>query len=174
MVRSMGFSFDIAAVDSAKIRELHAHWDRVRAGRPMPARTDIDPAAIKPLLPFLVIADVFHDPLRVRYRLVGTVVVEHSRVDFTGKWLHEIDFGEPQDWLGLYEVLVREKRPLFDRSEIPFEDGLRPPLPYAFYMLPLSADGTTVTGMISVEDYGALTLLERGRMAKVRTKGPDK
>jgi hypothetical protein len=41
-------------------------------------------------------------------------------------------------------------------------------------MLPLSADGTTVTGMISVEDYGALTLLERGRMAKVRTKGPDK
>ena len=169
----MALSFDIASVSSAKVRRLHAHWEQVRGGRPMPARGDIDPAAIKPLLPNLVIADVFHDPLRVRYRLVGTSVVEHSRFDFTGKWLHEVDFGEPQDWIGLYEIFVREKRPLFDRSEIPFEDEIRPPQPYEFCMLPLSADGTTVTGMISLEDYGVLTPLERERVEKVRTKnGP--
>jgi hypothetical protein len=39
-------------------------------------------------------------------------------------------------------------------------------------MLPLSADGTTVSGMISIEDYGALSPLERGRVGKVRTKPP--
>ena len=40
-------------------------------------------------------------------------------------------------------------------------------------MLPLSADGTTVSTMISVEDYGALSLLERERVGKVRTKPPS-
>lgn len=168
----MAHSFDITSVKSAKIRQLHTYWEQARGARLMPARADIDPAAIKPLLPNLVIADVLHDPLRVYYRLVGTSVVEHSRLDFTGKWLHEVDFGEPQDWIGLYEIFVRTKRPLFDRSEIPFEDGVRPPQPYEFCMLPLSADGTTVTGMISLEDYGALSILERGRVEKVKTKPP--
>ena len=166
----MALSFDIASVASAKVRQLHAHWEQVRGDRLMPQRGDIDPSAIKPLLPYIVIAEVFHDPLRVRYRLVGTSVVEHSRLDFTGKWLHEVDFGEPQDWIGLYEVFVREKRPLFDRSEIPFEDRVRPPQPYEFCMLPLSADGTTVTGMLSLEDYGVVSLLDRQRVGKVKTK----
>ena len=167
---AMALSFDIASVASVKVRQLHAHWEQVRGARLMPARADIDPSAIKPLLPYIVIAEVFHDPLRVRYRLVGTSVVEHSRFDFTGKWLHEVDFGEPQDWMALYEVFVREKRPLFDRSEIPFEGNRRPPQPYEFCMLPLSADGTTVTGMLSLEDYGALSILERQRVGKVKAK----
>ena len=169
----MAYSFDIAAVSSAKVRQLHAHWEQVRGARLMPARADIDPSAIKPLLPNIVIAEVFHDPLRVRYRLVGTAVVEHSRFDYTGKWLHEVDFGEPHDWIALYEVFVREKRPLFGHSEIPFEDDVRPPQPYEFCMLPLSADAATVTGMLSLEDYGALSLLDRGRVGKVRTKPPS-
>jgi hypothetical protein len=37
-------------------------------------------------------------------------------------------------------------------------------------MLPLSADGTTVTGMLSLEDYGVLSLLERTRVGKVKAK----
>jgi PAS domain-containing protein len=82
---AMAYSFDIASVSSAKVRQMHAHWEQVRGVRLMPARGDIDPAAIKPLLPFIVIAEVFHDPLRVRYRLVGTAVVEHSRFDYTGQ-----------------------------------------------------------------------------------------
>jgi hypothetical protein len=170
---TMAYSFDIASVSSAKVLQMHAHWDQVRGARLMPARADIDPSAIKPLLPYIVIAEVFHDPLRVRYRLVGTAVVEHSRFDYTGKWLHEVDFGEPHDWIAVYEVFVREKRPLFGHSEIPFEDNVRPPQPYEFCMLPLSADGATVTGMLSLEDYGALSLLDRGRVGKVRTKPPS-
>lgn len=170
----MAHSFDIASVSSAKVRQIHAHWEQVRGVRLMPARADIDPSAIKPLLPNIVIAEVFHDPLRVRYRLVGTAVVEHWRFDYTGKWLHEVDFGEPQDWIAVYEVFVREKRPLFGHSEILFEDNVRPPQRYEFCMLPLSADGATVTGMLSLEDYGALSALDRGRVGKVRAKVPPR
>ena len=168
----MTHSFDLASVTSAKVRQLHAYWEQVRGARPLPARTDIDPSAIKPLLPNIVIADVFHDPLRVRYRLVGTAVAERARFDFTGTWLHEVDFREPKDWIALYEIFVREKRPLFDHSEIPFEDPVRPPQPYEFCMLPLSADGTTVTGMLSLEDYGSLSPVQRERLEKVRARGP--
>lgn len=170
----MAHSFDISSVSSAKVRQIHAHWEQVRGARLMPARADIDPSAIKPLLPNIVIAEVFHDPLRVRYRLVGTAVVEHSRFDYTGKWLHEVDFGEPQDWIVVYEVFVQEKRPLFGHSEILFENNVRPPQRYEFCMLPLSADGATVTGMLSLEDYGALSALDRGRVGKVRAKVPPR
>lgn len=170
----MAHSFDIVSVSSAKVRQIHAHWEQVRGARLMPARADIDPSAIKPLLPNIVIAEVFHDPLRVRYRLVGTAVVEHSRFDYTGKWLHEVDFGEPQDWIAVYEVFVREKRPLFGHSEILFEANVRPPQRYEFCMLPLSVDGTTVTGMLSLEDYGTLSALDRGRVGKVRAKAPPR
>src|SRR5262245_10781707 len=166
----MGYSFDIGTVSSPKIRQLHDYWQLLRGERPMPPRAEFDPVAVKRLLPNLVIADVFHAPLRVRYRLVGTAVVEHSRFDFTGKWLHEVDFGEPQDWIALYEVFVKEKRPLFDRSAIPFEDRQRPPVPYEFCMLPFSADGATVTGMISLEDYAPLSRLEREQVDKVRPR----
>jgi len=170
----MTYSLDIITVSSAKVRQMHAHWEQVRGARLMPARGDIDPSAIKPLLPYIVIAEVCHDPLRVRYRLVGTAVVEHSRFDYTGKWLHEVDFGEPHDWIALYEVFVREKRPLFGHSEIPFEGNVRPPQPYEFCMLPLSADGATVTGMLSLEDYGALSAFDRGRVGKVRTRTDER
>lgn len=53
---------------------VYRHWAAQRGARRMPARRDIDPAAIKGALPYLLILGVEGDLFR--YRLVGTQVVE--------------------------------------------------------------------------------------------------
>lgn len=57
----------------------------------MPARADIDPAEIgAELLPYVMIADFEPDPFRVRFRLVGTRLVQSAGWDFTGRCLDEM------------------------------------------------------------------------------------
>lgn len=54
--------------------QLYAYWNSKRAGRRMPARSDIAPDQIRGLLPNLMLIDVVGADFR--YRLVGTKVVE--------------------------------------------------------------------------------------------------
>lgn len=64
-------------------RDFVAYWHSLRAGQFLPDREDIDPGAIKHLLPFLVIHDLVA-PDRIELRLVGTAVAEDYGTDITG------------------------------------------------------------------------------------------
>src|SRR3546814_945976 len=77
-------------IESARIRELFAYWQDKRRGDLLPRRADIDPVEIPRLMPYVLIADIEHAPFRVRFRLVGTKVVEATGFEFTGKYLDEI------------------------------------------------------------------------------------
>src|SRR5690554_3316287 len=73
-----------------RIRAFYSYWDAKRAGRLMPSRLDIDPAEIVAFLPSIIILDVVsHAPLRLRYRLVGTMEAEARGGDPTGKLVGE-------------------------------------------------------------------------------------
>ena len=63
---------------------LHAYWSAKRDGRPMPARLDIHPAEMKPLLPHVMLynADAASD---YSIRLVGQSIVEFIGRNFTGR-----------------------------------------------------------------------------------------
>jgi hypothetical protein len=50
------------------------------------------PGRITRLLPYLVIAEIAPEPLRIRHRLVGTRVVEANGSDYTNRYLDECDF----------------------------------------------------------------------------------
>src|SRR3981189_2128760 len=63
--------------------ELYRYWLDMRCGRVMPARRDIDPAAIRTLLPYLAMIDKVGGGLC--YRLVGTGVAQQIGRDLTGK-----------------------------------------------------------------------------------------
>jgi hypothetical protein len=73
-----------------RIAELHRYWCAITpADRRMPGRRQFDPTAIPKLLPWLRLYEVHRDPLRFRYRVVGTELVRIMGRDPTGKWLHE-------------------------------------------------------------------------------------
>jgi hypothetical protein len=60
-----------AGITSRLVLDFFAYWERIRARRTAPSWADVNPAAIKHLLPYLLVGEVQHEPFDLRYRLVG-------------------------------------------------------------------------------------------------------
>lgn len=119
-------------------------WDRKRGDRRMPSRADIDPPFdLREHLGSICLIEVHHTPLRMRYRLIGTEIVQTMGRDSTGKWYHEIY--SPQLLAQInesFEWLVRERRPLRSYGRAFYSDKRF--YDYEIANLPLSSDGDTV------------------------------
>ena len=65
-------------LQSPILRELLRYWEGAKAGKPLPARADIDPLEIGPaLLPYILIAEVEYEP-KLRFRWPAVVLVVAS------------------------------------------------------------------------------------------------
>jgi hypothetical protein len=136
-------------VDDPDLGALYAYWTRQRGDRPMPRRADISPARIISLLPQVFIVDVCQ-PLRFRFRLVGTAICERWHEDLTGKWLDELPFdGELDAVLEQYASVVRTGAPRVDKEEFINEEGRY--LHYCRLLLPLSEDGQIPNMLIGIQ-----------------------
>ena len=62
---------------------LVGYWSRIRKGRAVPDQTDIDPRAIKRMLPYIFILDA-ENPARPIYRLAGTALCERFGFELKG------------------------------------------------------------------------------------------
>lgn len=117
------------ALEHPLLQQLQAYWDRCRGDRPMPARADLDPADIKPVLPYLILIDVEPEPLRFRVRLAGTFAYEAReglRVrEMTGRYLDELDYhlGAPEAVVGLARSVAVERRPVARITPYPLSGG---------------------------------------------------
>lgn len=72
------------------LREFFHYYNRISPSGTLPGRQHFDPLAIPHVLPHLVLLDVHRDPLRYRYRLVGTKEVELYGQDPTARWYHDV------------------------------------------------------------------------------------
>ncbi len=68
-------------------RTLYELWDQKRGERAMPSRQDFDPSEFTALLPYVALADVEHNPIRIRLRLVGTLVTQVLGYEPTGQYM---------------------------------------------------------------------------------------
>lgn len=143
---------DIGDVESSAIVELVAYWHGLHRGRAFPAKRDIDPAEIRLLLPYLVIAEIHQAPFRVRYRLVGTEAARFAGEDYTGRWLHETGWGEAVAEIERnFRRVAEAGRPLFGVDQILWVDDNWKHFEWG--ILPLSDDGTRVTHCLVIEDF---------------------
>ncbi|MBK8160880.1 MAG: PAS domain-containing protein [Rhodospirillaceae bacterium] len=72
---------DMGQARMPSTRRLFDYWRAgIADGRQM-RRTDVDPSAIKPILPFLLLGNIEQSPFRVRFRLVGLAVLPLWRGD---------------------------------------------------------------------------------------------
>jgi hypothetical protein len=140
------------ALRSERVRALHDYWQARRGDRAMPARADIDPADITRLLPYIIISDLFDEPMRVRYRLAGTVVTDSFGFNIAGRWLHDLDVaGGVERWTTLYQRVMTGKAPVFGMTR-GFLEGLEV-LHCEWGLFPLSGDGIAVDKCIEIEDW---------------------
>lgn len=103
--------------------ELGQYWLAKRNKRGMPERQNISPADIPRILPYLALVDVFHDPVKFRYRLIGTRITATANRDATGEWLDEKLYGgNMENMLWAFRKCVADRRPVAVREKVQFVD----------------------------------------------------
>jgi len=137
---------------SPLVRMLHAWWLAHRGANGIPDRRDLDPAALRALLPNLFIADIEPQPFRVRYRLVGTKAVRTIGFDITGHYLDELLGAAPEvPWIDYYKTVYESRAPLLGAVEVSAQSGGT--FAYEFGLFPLTQGGAEVAQIAAVEDY---------------------
>lgn len=72
-----------------KLQRFYRYWQEIHPPHGLPGRRHLDPLAIADLLPGIWLLDIQPDPFRLRYRLVGTRVVDAIGREVTGQWVDE-------------------------------------------------------------------------------------
>lgn len=147
-IHRLGFS----QIESPRIHRFHEYWRSKRASPDaIPLRSAFDPTDLREVLPNVLIVDVEHDPLRFRYRLVGTRVVEFNNQEFTGLYLGTIGWQEEQQLIDAYTDATISRAPLCGFYTWTLKNGSVGKCEFAIF--PFSNDQQTITQMFGVEDY---------------------
>lgn len=154
-------------VTAPKVIELATYWRSLAPAGELPHRNQFDPRSIPRLLPHIMMAEFEKAPFRVRYRLVGTALVEVHGFDFTGCYLDELNFGpsDREDWIGYDRQLMLTAQPVYGYGTTPRES--RAAVKFQFGSFPLTLGGGEVDQLVGIEDYDLKDLgdvfdLERG------------
>ena len=133
-----------------RLRHLLHYWQDKRAGRAWPARRDIDPLDLRPLLGHINMIDVVprsDGPPRFRYRLFGTEFVFYHGGDLTGRWLDEItDPGFRRELIAMYAGITERGELRMLSYDYMLASG---PHRFQALALPLSGDGRIIDMILS-------------------------
>jgi PAS domain len=139
----------LASVSDPRLHRLFAYLEAKRGGREFAARHDIDPLDFAYILGNILLFDVLYEPLRFRYRLVGSVIPVipvKTGYDMTGKYLHEHPRSAYRDYmLDRYAALIRSRRPASGNYDLFMECESKR---YQYLRVPLSSDGRIIDMVI--------------------------
>lgn len=152
-------------------RRLFEYWQSTLKDGVPPLRTEIDPAAIKDILPFVLLGDIETNPFRVLFRLVGTGIAEFSRSDFTGLYLDELVYEarDSVEWRQCYEIVHERRIGLVGDNVLSFTDGRV--TTYEFAILPLRRGDDPAGSFIAVESYEGLERTSIPDLTPVKRSG---
>jgi hypothetical protein len=148
-------------IGSRRVRQLYEYWEAKRGGRLAPRRADIDPGEIRGLLPYLLIGEFLSSPFDVRYRLVGTAVVEAYGHEFMGRNLRDMPVTTGLErWLAHYNTVMKQRHPFYGRYRGEISPDFLRFVDYG--VMPLSSDGAQVGQFIELEDWSEIRGISPG------------
>ncbi|EDP63079.1 hypothetical protein BAL199_29917 [alpha proteobacterium BAL199] len=77
------------SIEAPVLRRLFEYWKN-KSAQQRPCRSDIDPLEIGVDIPNVILLDILHDPLRFRWRLLGSCIVDATGRNVTGKRFEDI------------------------------------------------------------------------------------
>jgi hypothetical protein len=80
----------VLELDDNRLRRLFEYWLERRGERLFPARAEIDPVEFAFVLGYVTLVEVEPEPRRYRFRLDGSILVELSGTNYTGRYLDEL------------------------------------------------------------------------------------
>jgi hypothetical protein len=133
------------------VRRFSEYWLSVTPRGQLPGRQHVRPEELVPLLPRLWMLDIYRDPLRFCYRLVGTNIVQSVGRELTGRWLDEAQpevVATPMAY-NRYRFIAETGRPTWRRGRIYWK---RDPKQRTIEncLVPLATDGMTVDKIFAV------------------------
>ena len=142
----------LAGLSEPRLHRLYAYLEEKRGTREFAARRDIDPLDFPYVLGNIVLLDVLYQPLRFRYRLVGSVLSGRVGYDMTGKFLHEHPHPAYRDYmLECYAEIIRSRLPSGGNYDLFIDREIKP---YQCLRVPLSDDGMTIDMIIAAVILG--------------------
>ena len=123
----MSSGHSLPFLDDRILLNLAAYWSAKRGQHPMPARSAIDPLDMpRRLLPHLALVEPTGQGQEIRFRLVGTELVQRFGRDATGKTSTELYAGS--DYLGhlesIYGSVFADAQPLYvENTRVWREEG---------------------------------------------------
>jgi hypothetical protein len=125
---------------------IYGYWQSKRTPGRLPGRAEIDPTALRGLLPRIALIDVLAQPdgPAFRFRLAGTELVQRGGQDPTGRRFDEIYRGEYLEQVqAVYREVVDAGAPRLIHRVYPLVPE-REYLRYERLLLPLAGDGVRV------------------------------
>jgi hypothetical protein len=126
------------------IKGLYDYWISIHPPAGLPGRQHVDPCAIPHLLSRVFMVDVSRDPLRFKYRLVGTEYVQLMGKDLTGKFLDEVHPGFHGLILRQYTATAELGQPAYRRGQVMYTRPDRNYLGMERLIVPLARNGIEV------------------------------
>lgn len=144
----------LAALSDQRLHRFFAYLEAKRGAREFAARRDLDPLDFAYVLGNVVLLEVLHEPLRFRYRLVGSVLAAGTGYDLTGSFVDDHPDVEYRAYvLARYRETVIGRRPTGGTYDL-FMDGK--PRRYQCLRVPLSDDGETINMIIAAFILGGV------------------
>jgi hypothetical protein len=149
------------------IAELYAWWQHRRAGRAMPRRSELDPAALRHALPDLLIIDVGAGTRPgthvFTYRLTGTRVDSRLGINLKGRTVETAELGDATAAVQQqYETAVAERRALLSSHSLVV--GERRHVEYHRLVVPLaSEDEAEVASLVAAVDFMCAYAIGEGK-----------
>ena len=153
---SSGRAYLPASADPRTFSAVLTWWsDRVEELGCLPARRDLKPEDLPAkALPNILLAEFIGSPDRVRFRLVGSTIVDFNQIDFTGRYLDEI-YPSKKIYnfvVGLYQEIRAKRRPIWSVNAVK-----SPSTGQHFFvhrlMAPLASNGQDVDMVLAVQKF---------------------
>lgn len=138
--------FTVEDLNHAMHKELYEYWNLIRGKNLMPPRSDFKPMDIHKILPEALLVDVFNDPRRYKFRLIGSSFEDIIGYKPTGDWIDE--YPDTEEVIQRFDWLVENKKPYYTVCRLPWGENKD----YEYYSalaVPFSSDGNTVDKIIS-------------------------
>lgn len=145
------------------LKRLFRYWLQLSENGDIPRRKDIDPIALKSILPNLYLLDAGKGPDDLRYRLAGSLIVQAFGFEPGGLTRGEIRRRHvPPERFAAFDRTSAETHRVVTDAVISYTHDhmtsyTKDYLAYARLNLPISEDGKTLTGI-----FGAIFLSSDG------------
>jgi hypothetical protein len=132
---------------------VYDYWVSIHSPGRLPGRQHLEPSAIARLLPHVFLVDVCRNPLRFRYRLIGTEYVRLIGRDVTNAFLDEVHPGFHGLIRSQYEETSEQRRPTYRKGAIMYTGPDERYLGMERAIMPLARNGIDVDMILGAVVY---------------------